>query len=158
MRPLIAIVIAAAILGGVKLFIDSEPVRETHDQTHFLAEPSTQDYDVELTLSFDAGPDEFSLSADGEAPSVLLQLNGKEILKRTDNVAAADSPIVLQNVEGVTIGPNEFYVQSSPSEDNLKPRSLRLRVLQNGNVVGEETLWPEQGQIVQGTLSIEVSQ
>ena len=158
MRPLFAIIIAVCILGGVKLFIDSEPTRDTRDHVHFQADQSTKNYDVELTLTFDAGPDEFSLSSDGDAPSVLLQLNGKEVLKRTDTVAATDSPIVLQNVDGVTVGINEFYVQASPTEDDLKPRSLRIRILQGGNVVAEEALWPEASAIVQGTVSMEVSQ
>jgi len=157
MRPLIAIIIAVGILGGVKLFIDSEPVRQAYDHTQFQAAGAAEHYDVELTLTFDAGPDEFSLSSDGDAPSILLQLNGKELLKRTDAVAAEDSPIVMHNGEGVSVGAYEVYVPASPSEGDFKPRSLRLRILQAGNVVAEETLWPELGAIVQGTLAMEVA-
>ena len=158
MRPALVAVLALVILGGVKWFLDSHaPVAGNGSPVAQLISASGE-YSVELTMTFDVGPDEFSLDDAGDAPTLLLQLNGKELLKRTDTVAATDSPIVLEKVD-VAVGKNEFFIQASPSEmDELKPRSIRVRVLQDGTVVANETIWPEAGDVLQGTVALEVTQ
>ena len=150
MRPLLVAVIAVGVLGGVKWFLDSyQPPGAGANRGAQLIE-ATGDYAVELTLTFDVGPDEFSLEDEADAPSLLVQQNGKELMKRTEIVSAADSPLVIESVEGVVEGANEFYVQASPSEiDSLQPRSVRVRVLRDGSSVATETLWPDLGDVVQ---------
>ncbi len=156
MRPLLVVVIAVVTLGGVKWFIDSYDPPGANENPLQMIEASG-DYSVELTTTFDAGPDEFSLDDVGDAPSLLVQLNGEEIFRKMGTLTAAETPLTLDEVSGVVVGQNEFFVQASPADvDSPQPRSVRVRILQDGIAVATATLWPELGDIVQGTLGLEV--
>lgn len=155
MRPVLVIVLACVILGGVKWFLDAHPpVAASVQQAEIV--PAKGEYTVELTTTFDIGPDEFGLDDTSSVPSLLVQLNGEEVTHRADTIRASDSPFVFP--AKVVIGVNEFFVQASPLSSELVPRSVRIRILRDGNALADETLWPEPGDIVQGTVSLEVPQ
>jgi hypothetical protein len=159
MRPALVLVLAFLILGGVKWFLGAHELPAGVQGSGLQLIQASDEYAVELTLTFDVGPDEFSLEPVEDAPSLLVQLNGGELLKETDRIAAVDSPILLNAVQGLVVGENEFYVQASPSGgDALAPRSIRIRVLQGGNVVADDSMWAEPGDLVQGTVKLKVTQ
>lgn len=156
MRPLLVLILTVGLLAGTKWFL-ALSATDALANAEIVLIPAPGEYSVDLTLSFDAGPDEFSLDVD-DAPSLIVQLNGEEVLKRTDTVSASDSPVVLENVSGVVVGTNEFYLQASPSELGIISTCIRVRVLRDGAMVAEDTLWSEPGEAIQGVVRMEVSQ
>ena len=155
MRPTLVVVLACVILGGVKWFLDAHsPISPARRQAEIVA--ASGEYTVELTTTFDAGPDEFGLDDVSSSPSLLVQLDGEEIMNRADTVLASDTPIIAR--ANVIVGVNEFFVQASPLTSDLAPRSIRIRILRDGNPIADETIWPEPGDILQGTVSLEVSE
>lgn len=158
MRPMSVVILAFVILGGVQWFLSSHSPASQNDQRGATLIQADDEFAVQLTLTFDVGPDEFSLNDVADAPSLLVQLNGNEVFRKSETIAATESPILIPSVPGVVVGQNEFYVQASPSEiDVAQARAVRVSVLRGGNVVATETLWPEIGDVVQGTVQLEVA-
>ena len=139
------------------LGLNAKPTNHSHGKFEVIGAPG--EYAIELTLPFDAGPDEFSLEDTGDAPSLLVQMNGAEIVRRQETVSAGESPIRLDNIDGVVVGTNEFYIQATPSDlADLKPKCARIEILRDGASVADKTLWSEPGDILQGTVRLEVSE
>ena len=158
MRPVLALVLTVAILGGMQLFMASQrgAGHDHHRGANVIR--GAGEYSVELTLTFDAGKDEFGLDAEGDAPSVLLQLHGQTLLQRIDHVPSS-ATLEVKPVEGIVVGENEFYLQVAPADLlSLVPRAARIRVLRDGIPLAERTLWSSPGEIVQGILAIQVSE
>lgn len=158
MRPVLVIVLATAILGGMQVFLNANrPVAADQHEGLKLIQASGE-YAVDVTLTFEAGPDEFAIDAAGDAPSLLVQMNGNELLRRTDTISTDESPIQILGIEGVVVGKNEFFVQASPSDQSsLAAMSARIRITQDGNPVADETIWADGGDILQGTVQLEVA-
>ncbi len=75
--------------------------------------------------------------------SLLVRLNGKEILRRHDEVAAG-IPVLVEPVRGLVDGVNEFYVESSPpSGEAPRAQAVRLRCFRDGKELTEHTYWTE---------------
>lgn len=157
MRPLIVVILAVLVLSGTKWLIDFNAAASAgrqHGELQLIQAPG-ETY-IEVTMTFDVGPDEFALDL-VDAPSLLVNMNGREVLLRTDSISAFESPIVVGPIEGVIVGINEFFVQASPSSlDELKPRAIRVRIIRDGNTMADKSIWPALGDIVQGTVSLEV--
>jgi hypothetical protein len=153
MRPLLAFLVVGSILGGLQLYMTYRPQpRREPLQAEVTAAGR---FDVELTLTFDAGPDAFALDPTSAA-ALLVQLRGHDVLRRTDRIAAG-THVVVKSVAGIVVGANEFYVQATP-QDTTSPvaRALRVRVLRNGNPLSQQTLWSEPGDVIQGAIVVEV--
>lgn len=159
MRPILVIVLTAAVFGGMQWFLKAtKPTGLAAHQGLQLIQASGE-YAVDVTLTFEAGPDEFAIDDTGDAPSLLVQMNGQELLRRTDTISADESPIELTTIEGVVVGTNEFFVQASPSDqESLAARCARVRIMQDGNTIADETIWSEAGDILQGTVTLEVAE
>ncbi len=155
MRPFLVLVLTVGLLAGTKWFLGLNPqVQKGSSGAVLIQAPG--EYSVDVTLSFDAGPDEFALDV-SDAPSLLVQMNGKEVLRRTDAVLAADSPIKVDSISGAVIGVNEFFVQASPSNiSELKANAARVQVLRDGAVVAQKTLWSAAGDVLQGTVELKI--
>lgn len=153
MRPLMALAIVAGILGGLQLYMQQRPRSSSQAEINELL--VTGQFRLEVTLTFDAGPDAFALDA-ATAPSLLIQLRGLDVLRRTETLSAGE-PIVVDQVRGLVAGRNEFFVQASPADSaTLVARALRVRLLRDGSPAGEQTLWAEPGDAVQGTLTVDL--
>ena len=157
MRPLLVLIIAIVILGGVQAFLSSGADGPVTRPSAPTIEPSAKTYDIELILTFNAGADAFSVEDSGDAPSLLVQLNGQKLLQRTDAIDLAESPLLLRDVTAVAVGRNELFVQASPATSGV-PAALRVRILTGLDVLAETTLWAPSGGTLQGTLELEVSE
>lgn len=159
MRPIIVVIFAVVILGGVDLFLRSHAAPDSGlPSPDAMVIAATGEFEIELTLTCDLGADAFSLDDVSDAPSLLMRLNGQELVSRTDHVAASETPLRIGPVEGMTAGVNELYVQASPTELDIdRPCSIRIRVMQDGSAVAEKSIWPVAGSIVQDTLLVEVN-
>jgi hypothetical protein len=154
MRPILAFVVATTILGGLAFYMSvrrsgaaGAPVR--------IIEIAPGRFDVELTLTFDAGPDPFALDA-GDPPSLVVMLVGKEILRETATVKSGH-PRVVEDVPGVATGTNEFFVRATPADGSAPAvRAIRVRILRDGHPISAQSLWSEPGQPVEGVVRVKV--
>jgi hypothetical protein len=153
MRPLLALVVVGVILGGLQLYMMFRPQSR---RGAFRPEVTAAGrFDVEVTLTFDAGPDAFALDTTS-APSLLVQLRGRDVLRRTEPIGAG-SQIVAESVAGIVVGANEFFVQATPQDTTaLAARAVRVRVLRDGHPLSDASLWSEPGDVVQGSIVVDV--
>ena len=157
MRPLLAVAVSSIILGGLWVYMQYRPPTGAV----ILERPAQGTFALEITLSFDAGPDEFALSA-VDQPSVLVKFRDSELLRLTDRVPAG-KPIVVEPIEGIIAGTgpagrNEFYVEATPVDDGAQlSRAMRVRILRDGQPVADESRWSEPGWPVQGTVELHVA-
>ncbi len=90
MRPLLALILAVVILGGLQLYMVFRPqpkvVAVDYEQT------ATGKFTVDVTLTFDAGPDAFALDPT-TAPVVLLQLRGRDLVRHTEPCGRASKSV-----------------------------------------------------------------
>lgn len=155
MRPLLALVIACCVIGGLAFYfetIQTDPIPIDFDEP---VETVAGVFFIELTLTFDAGPDAFAFEVDS-APSILVLFKGEEILKQTEPVAAG-TPIVVKPIEGIEPGLNEFFVEVSAQDQiSIVTRAVRLRAFRDDNLIAEQSLWSEPGEPIQGTMTLDV--
>jgi len=154
MRPLLVLVITLAILGGLQLYMATRSV--VHPNASAYAPPAaTGRFSLEVTLTFDAGPDAFALQVD-DAPSVLVQHRGQDLIRSTRPVASGTT-LRADDVAGVVAGRNEFSVRATPQEDaGDVARALRVRVFRDEVPVADETFWSEPGEPVEGVIALDV--
>lgn len=156
MRPLFVLILSIGLLFGMNWFLGLNPATDGDSYRASTVIEAPGEFAVDLTVSFDAGPDEFALDVTEDAPSLVLKMNGKEIVKRSGNVSASESPIRVEAIEGINMGANEFYIQASPTDLASAGNCVRVRVLRDNAVVADETIWAASGEIVQGTVRLEV--
>ncbi len=152
MRPLIAIMVAAVVLGTVQAFLSATatPGRATASQ----ATSATGLFTVDVTLTFDAGPDPFALRSD-EAASLLVEFRGRTLLRETGPLSNGDI-ITLGPVPDVEVGQNEFYLMAVPQPEKDVVHAVRVRILRDEELIAEQWLAAEPGQPVSGTLMVDV--
>jgi hypothetical protein len=158
MRIVFVIVIWTALLGGVVVFEHRKrPVAETHGSS--VETPITDVYALEIASTFPMEPDAFALQSGKEnvqPPSLVVRLNGREVLRRTDHIAIG-RPIRIDSVKGLVMGRNEFLVKAYPSLDTAnQSHALRVRVLRNGDPIAEHSLWNEPGAPIDSTFELDV--
>ena len=154
MRPLSAIAVVILILGGVQFYMSQRPtvVRQVADEEV----QAGGDFSLDITLTFDAGPDAFALDVN-DAPSLLVLFRGNELIRETELVSAGEV-VTVEKIDNVVNGQNEFFVQATPADsDALLARALRIRILRDGQVISDSSLWSEPGETIQGTLLLELS-
>ena len=142
MRPVIAIVLSAAILLGVQGYLRfAESLRA---QNAVVAEVTTAAgiFSADITLTFAAEADSFSV----EPTSLLLRQRDQVLLKK-EGLVLAGEPLVVSPIENIVEGTNEFYFECIPREqstepsDNQRPlsRAVRVRIFRDGQLLAENT-------------------
>jgi len=153
----IPLLIWAIGMGGLSLYMHEREVARAQDNAELMMQRTPEGtFGLDITLSFTAQPDSFGVETDEtEKPaSLLVRLNGKEILRRDDEVAAG-IPVLVEPVRGLVDGVNEFYVESSPpSGEAPRARAVRLRCFRDGKELTDRTNWTEAGANVSGAFSI----
>lgn len=160
MRPLLAALIVAAVFSLLGLYMRFEQSMRSRAQAQAsrVVEPAAAKgiYSLQIELTFDAQADPFGL----DPASVIVELGGREVLRR-EALAAAGDVIVVDDVQGVVAGSNEFHVSVAPSDEQRgAANAVRVRVLRDGVPVpgAETTIWSEPGQAVQGNVVVEVDE
>jgi hypothetical protein len=152
MRPLIALLLSAAILLGVRAYLRfAESLRRP--QASVVEEiVAYGKFSAEITLTFDAAADEFSL----EPISLVFKQQDRVLLERRDPVRAGE-PLVIENLTGIIAGRNEFYFECTPSPaDQPLARAVRVRLFRDGAEVADTTLWAPPGQTPRGRITLDV--
>lgn len=180
MRPLLAMGVVFLSLGAVYryvTFVDSFNAQAPSGYREIQAEGR---FHVDLTLTFDARGDIFSQE------TVLLQLHGGRELLRSEDPVAAGTVLKIDPVEGIVVGPNEFYLKVSTAEEEPssdsgfsleapsfdedpldendveqsdssdKSRAVRIRIFRDDLLLAEQTFWSEPGQAVDGVFQLDV--
>lgn len=157
MRPLLVILLAVVVFGGMQLLMVMHAADGPSVTFEGPLNRGQGQFKVEVVLTFVAGPDAFSLDRVEDAPSVLVQLDGREIYRTTERVGG-DEPIVIDPVDGIVVGTNQFFVRASPSDQALSYRAIGIRVFRDDIQIAERVVLAEPGMVVQGTLSVEVTE
>lgn len=154
MRPLLAILLSAAILLGVRGYLEFAAAARPKPLAHAADAPEAAEgkFSVEITLTFDAQADAFSLD-----PVSLVLKRQSDILLQRDDLVPAGEPLIVEDVPQVVAGINEFYFECVPKSDGQHlARAVRLRVLRDGVPVADETLWAAAGQVPRGVIRLDV--
>ncbi|MBW3598857.1 MAG: hypothetical protein KY475_16480 [Planctomycetes bacterium] len=160
MRPLLAILISFLIFAAVGSYLRlAEALRVAQAK---LASPEDvevvveDEFDLEITLTFDAGADNAFALAPTQSAAVLVRFRNREVL-RIDEPVPAGTPLRVEGIGGVVEGANELYVEAHPAAQGLPvAHAARVRVFRNGVPIAEKTLWSEPGLPVTGTIRIDV--
>jgi len=141
-------------IGGLSLYMHEREVARAQDNAELMVQRTPEGrFGLDITLSFTAQPDSFGVDTDEKPTSLLVRLNGKEILRRDDEVAAG-IPVLVEPVRGLVEGVNEFYVESSPpSGEAPRAQAVRLRCFRDGKELTEHTYWTEAGPDISATFS-----
>jgi hypothetical protein len=151
MRLIVAAGVMLTLLLCVEGYLRFSGARDVVAPTQYIPpEEATGAFAVELTLSFEAVADDFAL----EPQSLLLKLDGKELLRRADNVPA-DVPLLLEDVQGVHVGSNEFLIEVAPNSQASS--AVRIRILRDHQVVAEQTIWAAAGEALSDTLALQIA-
>lgn len=164
-RPLLAALLIVGILGGMAIYTSFlERLRAQARADAGLREgihevAATGQYSLEVTLTFDAAPDEFS--AFPNPASVLVQRSAVppvDLLRITKPVAAG-TPIRVENVQGLVLGENRLIVSAFPADiASTRELALRLRVFQGTQVIGETSVWSSLGQLDSTELIVDLKE
>ena len=158
MRVVLAIAIWVVILGGLAAyFATRHAVQPAAVQQQQLA-PLPGEFYVELMPTYDVpAKDDFALVA---IDPVTLSLNSHEIYVHTQPAAAGQTIEVRWYLEQVPLiaGKNEFYVVAAPPGGAFKSApGIRLRLMRDGAVQDEQTIWGEPQRKVQGPVPLNYS-
>jgi hypothetical protein len=152
MRPLLALVISAGILFGVYSYLRFAQSLRGTTEAAVVDVAATGKYSAEITLTFDAQADEFALS-----PVSLVLKRQDQVLLSREGLVPAGEPLVVENIPGIVEGENELYFECVPKDDGRQlARAVRIRLLRDGAVVADQTLWAEAGLVPQGTVMLKV--
>lgn len=117
------------------------------------APPALGKFSVVLTLSFDAARDEFALPDD---PALVVSVGGHDLFRREDCVTAVES-LKAEDVSGIAVGKNAFFIRAIPAEADLSRHcAVKVQILRDDILLAENTLWSQPGEVVAGEIVVEV--
>jgi hypothetical protein len=160
MRPFLVVLIWVVILGGLTLYMRTRDSLRPKEQQTLVVKPPPGVYEVELTPTFDVqgGEDAFALNPE-KKPALVLLLNGREIARVEEPLPAGvpQSYRWDQAKTPVAAGENEFKVELHAPPDSLQQvHGARLRLLRDGEVIGDQTLWSPAGAPLNDVVRIDV--
>ena len=143
-------------VGGVALYMQARDAVRLAGPAAPVAAPQTAaaHYDLEVTLTFEAQADPFALTAEAAEPPVAVgvRLNNTNAVDVPEDLAPG-VPWVLPDLDGVVFGTNELLIEATPPLDGVQARhAVRVRVLEQGNAIADQTFWSEGGAKITGTL------
>ena len=156
-RPLLVIVMAAAIWGSLTSFQNfraSLPKPEAIDNKR---DDAQAEYSIVITLTFDAEGDAFSPMA------MRVSLDGvTEPIFESDTTLPAGVPVLISPVAGIKVGVNELLIEVGSGTDSTEAtqqhvaHAIRVQVMADAIVIAERTLWSEPGNAISGLIVIDV--
>lgn len=156
MRPLLAIAVWVILVGGLSWYMQTR--QEVAAVQSFQPTALETRLTLEITPSFAMEPDPFALQVDerDRAVALLVRLNGRDVLKKTEKLTDG-SRIVVDDIQGLVEGRSEFYVEAYPLlSEASQSHAVRIRVKREGQTIAERTLWSEPGSRIAATFSLEI--
>lgn len=156
MRPVLAIMIWIVLIGGLSMYIHAR--ERINPGRSYEVSAAADNLALEVTTTFDVEPDPFALRTDAEtdAAALLVRINGKEVLRRSDRMERG-VPLRLEPVQGLIQGRNEIYLEANPPLDNSgHSLAVRLRVLRGDQPVADRSFWSDTGSRVAATFPVTI--
>ena len=157
MRFLISFCIWIVIIGGLWLYTSQKSAVTRLDVAPVnLAVQGS--FSVELTPTFSVEEDPFALTIeDSPSPGIQLRLNGKQV-PLPDLPVQRGQVIYIDGIDAVQKGHNDIYIQASPpvAESGLE-HGIRVKILADGNVIGDDTTWSSGGALISESFHFEYS-
>ncbi|MDQ7783278.1 MAG: hypothetical protein RDU20_10390 [Desulfomonilaceae bacterium] len=156
MRPAFVVVIWIALMGGLTLYMQSRETAVVGESYELHAAEGA--FALRITTTFPVEPDPFALRTDDrEASALLVKVNGKEILRRTDRVRPGE-PIQLEPVPGLTDGRNEFYLEANPPLDDANlSYAIRAQLFRDGKLIADRSFWSEPGSRIASSFEVSLA-
>jgi len=155
MRLILTAVIWLVVLGGLNLFTGIRHQRATGEGPVFAEAEGA--FTLEVSASFGGEKDPFALNiGEEESHALRILLLGEEVFAGSE--FKANELFVIEDVEGLIEGRNEFFIEASPPSGAYNQvHALRLRVLRDGVPVDQYTLWSEPGERIAGACEIDLT-
>jgi len=115
-------------------------------------------FTLEITPSFATAADPFALKEDPAAGATIVVRTGGRELYRSDKPQQAGVTVTVHPVAGLVAGRNEIYLRVVPPLAAPLDHAVRVRLLQGGRVLLDETLWGEKGANVAGSIPFTLSE
>ena len=145
------------LAGGLSLYIYQRDLRKPAPVAAETATESPMEtLTLEITPGFATAVDPFALRDDPAAGATLLLRVADRELYRSDKPLPAGVTQSVHPVPGLVLGLNEIYLRAVPPHGEALDHAVRVRLLQQGRVVMDRTLWGENGAVVTGTLPFEL--
>ncbi len=160
MRFFLVISIWVVIVGGLWIYTWQRDLGLVENNISTLElEESQAAYALEITPTFAVEKDPFALETDDNASqSLKISLNGTPVIFQGNEIERGRT-IRIDPVEGVSVGKNEIFVTMSPPfSENALQNGVRVQLLENGIVIVDQTIWNNQGSLVSGSISFQISQ
>ncbi|AFM26949.1 hypothetical protein [Desulfomonile tiedjei] len=156
MRPILAILVWILILGGVAGYLHTR--EDKRAVAEFRPTAAAGHFTLEIVATTKLEPDPFALLAhpDDKPMSLIVKINGEQVLAKDDNQAQG-TPLRLEDVQGLTEGQNELYVEANPPLESAgRAHAYRVTIKRDGETIAEETLWSEPGLRLATSLSLNI--
>jgi len=156
-RPLLVLVMAAAIWGSLTLFQNFRASLPKPEAIENLRDDAQAEYSIAITLTFDAQGDAFSPTA------LRVSLDGvTDPVFESDTTVQAGVPVLISPVAGIKVGVNELLIEVGSGTDSTEAtqqhlaHAIRVQVMADEVVIAERTLWSEPGNTISGLVVIDV--
>ncbi len=155
MRPLLAIIIWLTLIGGLYSYMNARENVEPQQQA--VIQKVSDKYTLVVTTTFDTEPDHFKLKTDTDPDaSILIRLNGLEIFRLVQALKGGDR-VVVDNINSMHVGVNEFLLEVSPSLDAHKmPGAIRAQLFRSDQELVDKTFWTESGEKIISNFKVEI--
>jgi hypothetical protein len=155
-RPILAILVWILILGGVAGYLQTRDDRRA--VAEFRPTAAAGHFTLEFVSTTELEPDPFAVRAfpDEKPTSLILKVNGEQVLAKNGNLEPG-TPLRLENVQGLTEGQNELYLEANPPLESAgRAHAYRITIKRDGGTIAEETLWSEPGLRLATSLSLNI--
>lgn len=159
MRFALVAVIWLVFVGGMWGYVQQRDARQPDGP---VAAPVHDTLDVSVTLeitpTFSSEKDPFALdTGDGDQGALVVTVNGVSV--PVDAALERGMTLVRDNVTGLNRGFNELYISAPPAaSETLLTNGIRVRVLRQGAVIEDQTLWGEKGAVISGTIGFDLAE
>ena len=156
MRIVLVVLIWVVLAGGLALYMHNRTAVQSAPEMELHA--ARGEFALEVTTTFPLEPDPFALRSDGneDAPALVVRVNGREVLRRTERVEPG-APIRVEPFTGLGQGDNELYVEANPPLDIAgRSQAVRVRVLQDSTVIADRSFWSDQGNRIAAAFPVHI--
>jgi hypothetical protein len=153
MRFALVAAIWLILVGGLALYTHEKDRRQPPPIAEPVTQPATAEaYALEVTPTFTTATDPYALQGGPAASATLVARLGERELLRTGRPVSAGTAVTVTPVPGLVLGLNELYIRAVPPRGEPLNHAVRVRLLQGGRIVLDQTLWGEKGANVTGTI------
>lgn len=153
MRFVLAALVWLVMLGGLGLFVAQR------DRYAFAPQeaPARQlapgeELSLEITTTFSPQADPFALEGDEGGGAPLVVRNAARELFRGEGMEPG-IPFRVHPIPGLSEGLNEIFLRAKPPlAESEKNHAVRVRILRDGEVVADQTLWGTGGAGIAGNI------